>query len=163
VPFIVFEIDGVERAVNADEALALLSALRDHAANAKSTLGYQTRASRRRQRSVARGRIRLSPEERRELLAAMEAAELPKLKRLGLSRPLTPGSLWKPAWPIITFLGFARDEGVHQPLPLGVGIPPHLLEAVQEKPLVRSARPVAGHDCPQQRGGFIPTILENGL
>jgi hypothetical protein len=75
---IVFEIEGVERAVNADEALALLTALYDHAARVDSTLGHQLarRVDSELQRWVARQTIRLSPEERRELLPAMEAAEL---------------------------------------------------------------------------------------
>jgi hypothetical protein len=87
VPFIVFEIDGVERAVNADEALALLGALYEHAARTKSTLGNQLalRVDAELQRSVARDKIRLSPEERRELLAAIEAAELGRLERTRLS------------------------------------------------------------------------------
>lgn len=88
MPFIVFEIDGIERAVNADEVLALLSALYQHSTRTNSTLGLQVarRIDAELQRSVARDTIRLSPEERRELLAAMEAAELGHKERTRLSK-----------------------------------------------------------------------------
>jgi hypothetical protein len=87
VTFIVLEIERVERAVSADEALALLTALHDHAARANSTLGRQVALRLDAAlRSVAREAIRLSPEERRELLAAMEAAELGHLEWIRLSK-----------------------------------------------------------------------------
>ena len=76
MPFIVFEIDAVKRAVNAEEALAVRSALAEHAEKVDSALARQLAIRIDVQIWDPGEGIRLSPEERRELLAAMESAGL---------------------------------------------------------------------------------------
>jgi hypothetical protein len=87
VPFVVFEIKSAKRAVNAEEALELVNALFEHTSRANSTLADQLalRIDRELQHAVGTPSLALSPEEWRELLAAMEAAQLGHEERTRLS------------------------------------------------------------------------------
>jgi hypothetical protein len=87
VPYVVFEIAGLKRAVNADEALELVNALFEHSARVNSTRAYQLarRIDGELQRAVETPSLELSLEERRELLAAIEAGNLGQEERTRLS------------------------------------------------------------------------------
>jgi hypothetical protein len=87
VPSLVFEIAGDKRAVNAEEALQLVNALFEHTAGANSPRAYQLalRIERELQQALATPSLLLSPEERCELLAAIEAAGLGREERRRLS------------------------------------------------------------------------------
>jgi hypothetical protein len=87
VPYVILEIAGVKRTVNAEEALELVNALFEHTARTNSTLAYglARRIDGVLQRAVQTPSLELSPEERRELLAAIEAARLGQEERTRLS------------------------------------------------------------------------------
>jgi hypothetical protein len=94
VPYVVFEIAGLKRAVNAEEALELVNALFDHSARANSTRAYQLarRIDGELQRAVEMPSLDLSPDERRELLAAIEAGNLGQEERTRLS--MVRSAIW---------------------------------------------------------------------
>jgi hypothetical protein len=78
VAFVVFEIPGVARSLSSDEADALTQALYDRVKDEQSTAAYHLALpiDAEVQRPTRRGAIVLTPDERAELLAAMNAAGL---------------------------------------------------------------------------------------